>query len=139
MPLSTLVYKLGVLIACAIATFAHDEDLHLTIIHTADVSSRFEQFVSSGANCTESQAQMGLCFGGVARRRTAIEKVRNERDDINVLLLDAGDQFVGAWFNHYEGRATSHFMNRLGYDAMVSTIFLFVLKSSICSRRFHNS
>ena len=120
---TNFIYILGVLFAYAFVTSAHEKDLHLTILHTADVSSRFEQFVSSGANCTESQAQMGLCFGGVARRRTAIEKVRNERDDINVLLLDAGDQFVGAWFNHYEGRATSHFMNRLGYDAMVSTCF----------------
>ena len=108
----------------AVVTDAHDEGLHLTILHTTDVSSRFEQFDATGANCTEDKAEMGQCFGGVARRGTAIKKVRSERKDINVLLLDAGDQFVGTWFNFYEGRATSYFMNRLGYDAMVNSLKL---------------
>ncbi len=103
---------------------AHDEDLHLTILHTTDVSSRFEQFTTNGNNCTEEQAENGECFGGVARRATAIDKARNEREDINVLLLDAGDQFVGTWYNFFEGEATSYFMGLLGYDVMVCLLFL---------------
>ncbi|XP_072041639.1 snake venom 5'-nucleotidase-like isoform X2 [Amphiura filiformis] len=113
-----LLVQILTLVAIVTATIAQDDDFHLTLLHTTDVSSRFEQFLSSGMNCTESQAEMGKCFGGVARRATAINKVRNERNDINVLLLDAGDQFVGTWFNFFEGEATSYFMNLLGYDVM---------------------
>lgn len=45
----------------------------------------------------------------------------------NVLFLDAGDQFQGTvWFNYYKGAEAAHFMNKLGYDAMVN-IFIFYL------------
>ena len=41
----------------------------------------------------------------------------------NLLLLDAGDQFNGSlWFNYYKGNATSYFMNKVQYDAMVSLL-----------------
>ncbi|XP_072023582.1 snake venom 5'-nucleotidase-like [Amphiura filiformis] len=95
-----------------------DDDLHLTILHTSDVTSSFEQFNTDGDKCTDDEDARGECLGGVPRRGTVINGVRNERDDINVLLLDGGDQFVGEWFNVYKGEATSYFMNRLGYDAM---------------------
>lgn len=39
----------------------------------------------------------------------------------NVLFLDAGDQFQGTvWFNYYKGAEAAHFMNKLGYNAMVN-------------------
>ena len=50
---------------------------------------------------------------------------------MNVLLLDAGDQFVGEWFSVYKGNATSHFMNELGYDAMVSWVQHYILTKEI--------
>lgn len=47
------------------------------------------------------------------------------RKEKNVLLLDAGDQFQGTvWFNYYKGAEAAHFMNKLGYDAMVNMFFL---------------
>lgn len=89
----------------------------LTIMHTNDVHARFEQFNRFGADCSEDDATAGACFGGVARRVTKIKEIRATYD--NTLLLDGGDQFQGTqWFYFYQGRATSHFMNRLGYDAM---------------------
>ncbi|CAB1342768.1 unnamed protein product [Coregonus sp. 'balchen'] len=58
------------------------------------------------------------CFSGVARRFTKIQEIRSREK--NVMLLDAGDQFQGTvWFNVYKGAEAAHFMNRLGYDAMV--------------------
>lgn len=57
-------------------------------------------------------------MGGVARRKTKIDEIRKEKE--NVLLLDAGDQFQGTvWFNIYKGLEAAHFMNLLKYDAQV--------------------
>ncbi|XP_072043474.1 snake venom 5'-nucleotidase-like [Amphiura filiformis] len=100
----------------------NSNNFHLTILHTSDVTASFEQFNSAGENCSEQEERNDECLGGVARRGSVIEEVRNEQGhdgtDLNVLLLDGGDQFVGEWFNVYKGNATSHFMNKLGYDAM---------------------
>ncbi|KAJ8023884.1 5'-nucleotidase [Holothuria leucospilota] len=86
-------------------------------MHTNDVHSRFEQFNRFGSNCSHNDATEGFCFGGVARRATKINEIRGRYH--NTLLLDGGDQFQGTqWFYFYEGAATSHFMNKLGYDAM---------------------
>lgn len=105
------------LLAVVILTKCNAYDL--TILHTNDVHARFEQFDRYGVSCSEEDAAGGYCFGGVARRFTKIQQVRDS--DENVLLLDAGDQFQGTlWFYHFQGTATSHFMNELGYDAMVS-------------------
>ena len=52
-------------------------------------------------------------------RMTKIKELRASRP--NTLLLDGGDQFQGTfWFHVFGGEATSYFMKKLGYDAMVS-------------------
>ncbi|XP_072044178.1 snake venom 5'-nucleotidase-like [Amphiura filiformis] len=114
---NTLAFLLFVTTACLCDAKANE--FQLTILHTSTVTSAFEQFNSEGAKCSEQEAANGKCLGGVARRGTAIKDVRKERhSDLNVLLLDGGDQFVGEWYNYYEGNATAHFMNALEYDAM---------------------
>ncbi|KAK2154276.1 hypothetical protein LSH36_272g04061 [Paralvinella palmiformis] len=92
-------------------------DFNVTLLHTNDVHARVEQTDKHSSNCTESDAAADLCYAGVARRYTAIKEM--QRNHGNVLLLDAGDEFQGtAWFSFYNGLEASHFMNRLGYDAM---------------------
>lgn len=89
-------------------------DWELTLLHTNDVHARVEETNKDSGKCTK-----GSCFAGVARRYTKIKEIR--RHVQNVLLLDAGDQFQGTvWFNYYKGSEAAHFMNKLGYDAMVS-------------------
>ncbi|XP_013420463.1 5'-nucleotidase-like [Lingula anatina] len=111
--METLV-KIGFYITC----FTLSYGFNLTILHTNDVHARFEQFDKYGGRCSETEAEAGECFGGVARRYTKIEEIRNAEQ--NVVLLDAGDQFQGTlWFTIYKGMATSYFMNKLKYDAMV--------------------
>ena len=91
----------------------------LTLLHTNDVHSRIEQTNKYSAACNADDASQNKCYAGMARRKTKVDEIRNQTQ--NVLLLDAGDQFQGTvWFNYYAGNATSHFMNRLQYDAMVS-------------------
>ena len=96
----------------------------LTILHTNDVHARIEETNKYGGPCTHADSIAKKCFGGVARRQTAIKDIRATHR--NVLLLDAGDQFQGTvWFTIYKGLATAFFMNKLGYDAMVRISFTY--------------
>lgn len=90
----------------------------LTILHTNDVHARLMQFDKAGETCDAQEAFKGECFGGVARRATQIEEIRKENG--NCILVDAGDEFLGTlFFTKYKGNAIQHFMNELGYQAMV--------------------
>ena len=91
-------------------------DFELTILHTNDVHGRVEEFNKYGGTCKSNDSTD--CFGGVARRHTAIEAIRS--NEPNVILLDGGDQFQGSiWFIVYKGQAAARFMNYTKYDAMV--------------------
>ena len=58
------------------------------------------------------------CFS-FARLAAAVKSRRAKYPDS--LLLDGGDQYQGTlWFYKYHGNVTSHFMNWVHYDAMVS-------------------
>lgn len=86
----------------------------LTLIHTNDNHARIEETSEDSGKCSAR----GPCFAGVARRFTKVSEIR--RKEKNVLFLDAGDQFQGTvWFNYYKGAEAAHFMNKLGYNAMV--------------------
>lgn len=86
----------------------------LTILHTNDVHSRLEQTSEDSSKCVNASR----CVGGVARLATKVHQIR--RAEPHVLLLDAGDQYQGTiWFTVYKGTEVAHFMNALGYDAMV--------------------
>lgn len=91
----------------------------LTLLHTNDNHARIEETSEDSGKCSER----GPCFAGVARRLTKVSEIR--RKEKNVLFLDAGDQFQGTvWFNYYKGAEAAHFMNKLGYDAMVNMFLL---------------
>lgn len=80
----------------------------LTVLHTNDTHSRIEPFPKDGS------AFAGL--GGVARRASLVEQIRQQEE--HVLLLDAGDIFQGTpYFNLYEGELEFKLMTRMGYDA----------------------
>lgn len=110
---TTVALIIGVLYLVSAVAF------ELTILHTNDVHARFEQYTLRDGRCHEAdEASATGCFGGLARRATLIKAIRNQTS--NVLLLDAGDQYQGTpWFYYYKGKAACHFMNALGYDAMV--------------------
>jgi len=83
----------------------------ITILHTNDVHSHIEPFgPNDGRNANK---------GGVARRASLVEAIRNENP--NTLLLDAGDIFQGTpYFNFYGGELEFKLMSLLEYD--VATI-----------------
>jgi len=80
----------------------------ITILHTNDVHSHIESF--SGSH--EKYANLG----GVARRASLIESIRQENP--NTLLFDAGDIFQGTpYFNYFGGEVEFKMMSKLGYNA----------------------
>lgn len=89
-------------------SFKPENAKHLTILHTNDVHSHIEPFgPNDGRNAN---------MGGVARRASLIEKIRQENP--NTLLLDAGDIFQGTpYFNFYGGELEFKLMSKLKYDA----------------------
>ncbi len=83
----------------------------ITVLHTNDVHSHIDPF---GPNDVKNPNK-----GGVSRRATLIQKLRNENP--NTLLLDAGDIFQGTpYFNYFGGALEFKLMSLLNYD--VATI-----------------
>jgi len=81
--------------------------VEITILHTNDTHAHLESFQPWG----------DVLQGGVARRYTAIQQVKDEGG--NVILVDAGDAFQGTlFFNVWQGEEEAYFMNALGYQAM---------------------
>ncbi|KAF9107700.1 hypothetical protein BGX29_005217 [Mortierella sp. GBA35] len=89
--------------------------LNLTVIHTNDVHSRVDPANEVGVSCTKQDRLTGHCYGGTARHKTVIERLRKANQ--HSLLLDGGDEFQGTLFyTYYKGNVTAQVMNELGYD-----------------------
>ncbi|WP_373057467.1 bifunctional UDP-sugar hydrolase/5'-nucleotidase [Zunongwangia sp. H14] len=81
---------------------------HITILHTNDVHSHIDAF---GPDDPKNPN-----MGGVARRASLVQQIRQE--NLNTLLLDAGDIFQGTpYFNFYGGELEFKLMSKLKYDA----------------------
>lgn len=80
---------------------------HITILHTNDVHSHIDTFPKDDPRNPN--------MGGVTRRASLIETIRQENP--NVLLLDAGDIFQGTpYFNYYGGELEFKLMSMMKYD-----------------------
>jgi 5'-nucleotidase / UDP-sugar diphosphatase len=83
------------------------EGLTVTILHTNDVHAHVDEWATGG-----------ITYGGAARLATEIGRIR--ATESNVILLDAGDQFMGTLFYRvFLSNVITATMNALGYDAMV--------------------
>ncbi len=89
-------------------SFAATKPVKLTILHTNDMHSRIDPFPK------DDEKYGGM--GGMAKRATVIDKIREDVE--HVLLLDAGDIFQGTpYFNLYGGELEFKLMSAMGYDA----------------------
>ena len=96
-------------------------DYTLNILHLNDVHSRIESITKYDNTCDAKGEEEGKCFGGVARVKSEVEKLRGEfaKEGANSLLLHAGDEFQGSLFySTYKGEAAAEFANAIGYDVM---------------------
>lgn len=92
----------------SLQSFTKPSDItKITILHTNDVHSHIDPFgPDDGRNPNQ---------GGVARRASLIDSIRAE--NINTLLLDAGDIFQGTpYFNYFGGELEFKLMSMLKYD-----------------------
>ncbi|MEI6986448.1 MAG: 5'-nucleotidase C-terminal domain-containing protein [Rhodospirillaceae bacterium] len=95
----------------------HAGELTLTILHTNDFHARLAPVTFDGSRCRPSDSKAHLCYGGIARLATEIERVRASRP--HTLLVDAGDRFQGSlYYNTYKSAALKPFFSLLGYQAM---------------------
>jgi len=95
--------------------------VRLTLLHTNDIHSRHEPVNRFGAACRAEDEASGACSGGSARLAAAIlrERASAEASGRRVVLLDAGDQFMGSLFyTYWRGEAERRVMAAIGYDAM---------------------
>jgi 5'-nucleotidase len=87
--------------------FSTKKTKKITILHTNDTHSHIDPFPA------DHPKNPGM--GGAARRANAIQKIRQEEE--NVLLLDAGDIFQGTpYFNYYGGELEFKLMSMMQYD-----------------------
>jgi 5'-nucleotidase len=94
-----------------LSSFSTKKTKKITILHTNDTHSHIDPFPA------DHPKNPGM--GGAARRANAIQKIRQEEE--NVLLLDAGDIFQGTpYFNYYGGELEFKLMSMMQYD--VATI-----------------
>lgn len=90
------------------SSFLNQKNNKLIILHTNDTHSNIESFPSNHPKFPG--------MGGVAKRFSLIQKIRNENE--HVLLLDAGDIFQGTpYFNTFNGELELKLMSKMGYDA----------------------
>jgi 5'-nucleotidase / UDP-sugar diphosphatase len=100
----------------------------LTILHTNDIHGRHRPFQVTTGSATSQSGDPGQELhtfdragevGGFAALATAIRRIRQERGEDRVLLVDGGDTFSDDLLgNLTEGDANIRFMNRLGYQFM---------------------
>ncbi|WP_144186209.1 bifunctional metallophosphatase/5'-nucleotidase [Elioraea rosea] len=93
----------------------------LTILHTNDVHARHDPVNRLGGACRSVDETSGACLGGSARLAAAVASERRVAEDAGrrVLVVDAGDQFMGSLFySHWRGEAERRVMEAIGYDAM---------------------
>ena len=115
------------------------QDVHLTIIHTADLHSRFFPYyfapgqIDKGLGLNPKPGQTTAVVGGIARVGTVIKCIRGFRDDqvckdledkigppaARSLHVDSGDIFEGApVFNQFNGEVEMRAMSNIGLSAM---------------------
>jgi 2',3'-cyclic-nucleotide 2'-phosphodiesterase (5'-nucleotidase family) len=122
----TLVVCLLTLVSGCLPTQQGDQpdlsgqDIHLTILHTADIHSRLLPYDLAPV---KTDVDLGLApeappYGGVARLAALIHRERANSD--RVIHLDSGDQFEGApIFNLSNGEPEIRWMSLIGPDAVV--------------------
>jgi 5'-nucleotidase len=96
----------------------------IQILHNSDLHAKFEQTNAKSGPCSEEQARLGQCYGGIARLKTAIKQAFKdvENDGIPTIVLNAGDFFVGTpYYVMKKWELVVPMVDALKFDAAVSS------------------
>ncbi|MEI4471087.1 bifunctional metallophosphatase/5'-nucleotidase [Frigidibacter sp. MR17.24] len=107
--------------ALALSAGTAHADYTLHVLHINDLHSRIQSINKYDSTCDAEGETKGECFGGIARVKTEIDKLRGELTGAgqNVIVLDAGDQYQGSLFySTYKGELVAELMTDIGFDAM---------------------
>jgi len=106
---------------CSPVTFAADEELYLTILHTNDEHG---SVIPHSPAVDFHPARENPTVGGYARLATAVEEIRKEKASLGepVLLLSAGDYIGGSpfsWLIPHGHAMELKLKQMIGYNAVV--------------------
>lgn len=92
------------------------DNFALTLLHTNDMHANYGGFTSTGGVCYAPACPEGQ--GGIVRLQREVNAIRQQTP--HTLLLDAGDQFMGAlYFTRYKDMMAATMLDALRYDACV--------------------
>ena len=99
--------------------------LELTILHTNDLHSRFDEITSRGSTCKRGD----VCFGGVARIKAAVDKIKEENPN-RVIFVNGGDFFQVSTGMVGRNREMVIFMLKTSMvcDKLHTVLFFFFIK-----------
>ena len=98
-----------------IASVSSSIHFNLTILHTNDIHSHFEETNVYGYRCRQLSDP---CYGGFARLVHQTREIRQREP--NSIYIDGGDLYQGTvWYSIHKWRISAHFANLLNLTAMV--------------------
>lgn len=117
--LSMVASLLGITVQLGIAVDSQSRWARIVILHTNDTHGHLLPFsYPEGLDPNSQEAQLSAKhdIGGVARRATLLQRLRQQFRD-QTLVVDCGDFMDGTPFSlHYLGEADIAAMNACGYD-----------------------
>jgi 5'-nucleotidase len=103
------------LISCTPVTKSPPPAHKLTIIGTADLQGRLDADPRS-IRITESKEKTAVT-GGISRIAGLIKQI--QRDSNNpVIIVSSGDDLMGRYFHHFDGKAIFRLMETAGYEVL---------------------
>ena len=67
--------------------------LTFKLIHINDIHAHFEEVNVNTGRCHQDQAEAKQCYGGAARIKTMVDRIRSEKPEMDSIFLNAGDYY----------------------------------------------
>jgi len=93
--------------------------LSFKLIHINDIHAHFEEVNVNTGRCHQDQAEAQQCYGGAARIKTMVDRIRSEKPEMDSIFLNAGDYYQGTiWYSLFKYQPVLEIAQRLNYTAM---------------------
>ena len=75
------------------SSLLNEPALSFKLIHINDIHAHFEEVNVNTGRCHQNQADAKQCYGGAARIKTMVDRIRNEKPEMDSIFLNAGDYY----------------------------------------------